>query len=491
MAESVRDNRLLWGLVVVGLLVLLSLFWIWNVGNTLSGIDQRGQQLEARFADVGAADAVAALEARQAELEAKISALQMPDLAPVQQQVDELKTGLKGLEERFAGFTIPGLEDLTARLAAVETAVGGIAPADLTAVTADIDGLRTSLDGLRTQIGDLAPARVDELAGRIDTVSQQVAAIEIPDVAALTTRVDALDTRLGTVEAAIADTAPAEPDALAARLDAFAAQLAAIAPLETRIGAVATDVETLKTGVAAAATSIEVTALDTRLSDLGTQVDVSGAGLATVQAQATDLATQVTDLGADLATRAAGADVTALSDQLTALGQQVAALPATDTAAVEADVSALRAALDTLATQVAALPAADELVTLRTDLDRIATNPPAAPPPQVIERIYFGQSGTSVAEAELPKIAALAERLGSNPSALSLVGFSDSSGPAELNRSLSLRRAAAVRLALLAAGVDPAALTSVTGLGEDAPPIDAGDDAEEAGNRVVLIYGRP
>ena len=136
-----------------------------------------------------------------------------------------------------------------------------------------------------------------------------------------------------------------------------------------------------------------------------------------------------------------------------------------------------------------ALPAADEIATLRTDLAGIVDNPPAPRPPRILERIYFGQSSTSVADEEQAKIAAIAQRLASAPGALSLVGFSDSQGPAELNRSLSLRRAAAVRLALLDAGVDPAALTSVTGLGEDAPPIDAGDDADEAGNRVVLIYG--
>ena len=88
------------------------------------------------------------------------------------------------------------------------------------------------------------------------------------------------------------------------------------------------------------------------------------------------------------------------------------------------------------------------------------------------------------------KIAAIAQRFASAPASLALVGFSDSQGPAELNRSLSLRRAAAVRIALLDAGVDPAAVTSVTGLGEDAPPVDSGDDTDEAGNRVVLIYGR-
>ena len=233
-----------------------------------------------------------------------------------------------------------------------------------------------------------------------------------------------------------------------------------------------------------------MTALDTRVTDLGTQVDDTSAGLVTVRTQASDLANQVTDLSASLATRADSAEVAAIADQLATLSQQVAALPVTDNSVFETAVSALRTDLDTLAARVAALPPADELAALRTDIASFVDNPPPPQPPEVIERIYFGPSSTSVSEAEAAKLAQLAQRLAATPSTLSLVGFSDSQGPAELNRNLSLRRAAAVRLALLAAGVDSAAVTAVTGLGEDAPPIDAGDDADEAGNRVVLIYGR-
>src|SRR6185312_2668383 len=102
---------------------------------------------------------------------------------------------------------------------------------------------------------------------------------------------------------------------------------------------------------------------------------------------------------------------------------------------------------------------------------------------------YFGSSDTSIAPSEQGKLQAIARRLAATPGPLALVGFSDSKGPAALNRNLSLRRAAAVRLALLGAGVDPSVVTSVTGLGEDAPPVATGDNSVEAGNRVVLIYG--
>src|SRR5690606_235333 len=136
------------------------------------------------------------------------------------------------------------------------------------------------------------------------------------------------------------------------------------------------------------------------------------------------------------------------------LRTEVTALPSVDTGAFTASVAELRTDLDALNARVEALPPANDIATLRTDLDRVLTNPPPPRPPQLLERIYFPSSGTGIPEAELAKIEALAGRLAGEPLMLDLVGFSDSRGPAELNRTLSTRRAAAVRLALIGAGVD-------------------------------------
>jgi outer membrane protein OmpA-like peptidoglycan-associated protein len=371
-----------------------------------------------------------------------------------------------------------------ARIAAVEASVTGIQPADLGPVQTELASLSSSVAALQTQIGDFDPARLDDLSGRIDTLTEEVAALGTPaddsGDSGVTVDLGPLDTRLTDLETKVA--AIAVPD---------------IAPLEARLDTVAADLETLKTSIAAAATTQQVGTIETRLADLGTQVSESSSGLeavrtqaATLTTQAAALTTQVGELDAALATKADSAAVTALSGELDSLKQQVAALPATDSATFEADVTSRRSDLDALATRVAALPSEAVIAQLRSELTNLAANPPAARPPAVLERIYFGSSSTSVADEERAKIAAIAQRFASAPASLALVGFSDSQGPAELNRSLSLRRAAAVRIALLDAGVDPAAVTSVTGLGEDAPPVDSGDDTDEAGNRVVLIYGR-
>jgi outer membrane protein OmpA-like peptidoglycan-associated protein len=68
------------------------------------------------------------------------------------------------------------------------------------------------------------------------------------------------------------------------------------------------------------------------------------------------------------------------------------------------------------------------------------------------------------------------------------MGFSDTQGPAEFNRALSLKRASAVRKALLGDGIGTSLVTSISGLGEDGPPVDTHDNAPEQANRTVLIY---
>ncbi|MBN9306635.1 MAG: hypothetical protein BGO82_13510 [Devosia sp. 67-54] len=471
MAETAYDRRLLWGAIALGVLLVASLLWNWNLGNTLARLDQRSQQLGDQLPDLVPLDRAKALEQRQAELEAQIAAIKIPDLAPVQKDVD----GLAG------------------RLANVETALGAIKPPDLTEVDAKLEGVRTDLKTLQTQLGDFAPARVDALSGQLNAVSQRVTALETPARPDLAAEIDRLGSRLTAVETTVADVTATGPDSLQGRLDALASRLAALPdtrPLAEQMGTVTANIESLRTAVAAAPTAERVGAIETHVAELGAQVTGAATALAQARTDAAALSSRVADVTAALATKADSAAVATLASQLDALAKQVADLPTTDTKPLESNVASLLSRLDALEQQVQALPPASAVATLRNDLDALATRPPpSVRPPQVLERIYFGSSGTSVAASEQEKLDAIARRLAAAPGPLALVGFSDSKGPAELNRSLSLRRAAAVRLALLKAGVDPAALTSVTGLGEDAPPVATGDNTVEAQNRVVLIYG--
>ncbi len=88
--------------------------------------------------------------------------------------------------------------------------------------------------------------------------------------------------------------------------------------------------------------------------------------------------------------------------------------------------------------------------------------------------VYFAFDSSQISPAEAPKIQQVASFLRSNRSLLILGGHTDSIGTSEYNRNLGERRALAVRSALLAQGVPPGQVQTVS-YGEDMPA--GGSDA--------------
>lgn len=451
-----RNNWTVWGVILLGVLLLLGLIGGVQLNNSIAAVDQRSKALEARVDDAGSEDALAALTARQDALEAKLAAIVPADLTPLEGALDELRSGLAALEDRVdSSTTAAGVEALAARLDTLEATVTALpAPADLAPVTASLEQLRGNVVGLAAQIGDLTPAALAELAGRVTATESAVAAITptdlaplTSDVAGLSTEVSGLGTRVGAVETNLAAISFPSLQPLEDKL----------ADLDDRVGAIQpVDLGPLETEVA----SIQ--------SAIGSVTD-----------ELADAQTGITQLRTAVIAKASPADVAKVAAQVTALGARIDALPeAVDVEPLRSQIAALETSFGSLQNAVTQLQNAPAPIA------------PVVPSLAALESIYFGPASTSVSDEEMAKVTALAARLGATPGELSIVGFSDSSGPAELNRALSLRRAAAVRLALIEAGVSPAALTSVTGLGEDAPPVSTGDDTDEAGNRVVVVYGR-
>ena len=458
-----RNNGIVWGLILLGVLLLLGLIGGVQLNNSVAAVDQRSKLLEARVDEVANDAALTALQQRQDNLEAKIATLVSPDLGPLETAVAELRGGLDGLETRLANFTPAGLDTLTTRLDTLEAAVTAATPVDLGPVTASVEALRGDVATLSTQIGDLSPAALTALGTRLAAVEGDISAMAPAtpvDLGPLNSEIAALGTRIDEIESRFAAISFPSLLPIEERIAALDAKVAALAP---------TDLTPLEE---------RVTVLDAKVAAI-VPVDLGG-----LEGEIAGIQTDLLALRGDLSTKADPADVAVVADQLTALGARIDALPTIDTGPLSTAIASLEAGLQGLQTQIA------DLGVLRSDVDGLKTNPPKAPPLSVLASIYFGAASTSPAGDELAKIAALAQRLGTNPGDLSIVGFSDSSGPAELNRSLSLRRAAAVRLALIKAGIPAAAVTSVSGLGEDAPPITTDDDTEEAQNRVVVIYGR-
>lgn len=101
--------------------------------------------------------------------------------------------------------------------------------------------------------------------------------------------------------------------------------------------------------------------------------------------------------------------------------------------------------------------------------------------------VYFAWDSsalTAAAQAEIDRAVAAATKMGVNE--FSVTGHTDTSGSVEYNLALSLRRANAVKDALVARGV-PAANVSVAGRGESELAVPTGDNVREQANRRAVI----
>ena len=121
--------------------------------------------------------------------------------------------------------------------------------------------------------------------------------------------------------------------------------------------------------------------------------------------------------------------------------------------------------------------------------------PPPAPPPQRAmapipmppATVYFASGSATLSQESMATIQQVAANFRSAGNAtVTLTGHTDTVGSPDFNVALSQRRAAAVRNALVRAGV-PAAAISGSGQGESALPVQTADNVDERRNRSVDI----
>jgi len=109
---------------------------------------------------------------------------------------------------------------------------------------------------------------------------------------------------------------------------------------------------------------------------------------------------------------------------------------------------------------------------------------PAAPNTYIVLFDWDRADITPAGQAVINDVLAEAQRLGTP--AISVTGHADRSGPEDYNLALSLRRADAVREALIAGGIAPEQIT-VAGRGEEEPAVPTPDGVREQANRRVEI----
>ena len=123
-----------------------------------------------------------------------------------------------------------------------------------------------------------------------------------------------------------------------------------------------------------------------------------------------------------------------------------------------------------------------------------ATEPPPPPPPPIVEPItfmvFFDWDSTKLSDVALRTIGQatgfVAERIDKPDFELVVTGYADTSGTPQYNMALSLRRANAVKDALVRDGV-PARMIRVIGRGEEGLLVATADGVREPQNRRVQL----
>ena len=113
--------------------------------------------------------------------------------------------------------------------------------------------------------------------------------------------------------------------------------------------------------------------------------------------------------------------------------------------------------------------------------------PPPAPLPMKYWMVFFDTNSATLndkAASTVAEAAGIAKSMAS--SRVTVTGFTDTDGSPAYNMALSLRRAQAVKAALVASGVSAAAVT-ISGKGEEGLLVATPDQAKMESNRRVQI----
>jgi len=114
--------------------------------------------------------------------------------------------------------------------------------------------------------------------------------------------------------------------------------------------------------------------------------------------------------------------------------------------------------------------------------------PPPPPPAQTASfMVFFDWDRSDVSAVAMNTLRQAADNYrATGQTRINAIGHADTSGPRDYNMALSLRRANAVKNALVQQGV-PAPAIAVVGRGEDEPLVPTGDGVREPQNRRVVI----
>ena len=370
-----------------------------------------------------------------------------------------------------------------------ETAAHATALAEREQQLAD---LQTALDTARTEAQaaaqfaeqlTTAQARIQELEASLERLSVETEAVH----ATLNADLEQAQTRVQELEQAAATAAQTERQALAdaqariATLEAELAQVqtqaAALTDAQARITALEAELQTAQQAAQAAANTPDP-AQETALVDAQARITALEAELQTAQ-QAAQQAANTPDPAQETALADAQARITALEAELAITRQRAEQAEQAHAAASAAEVAPNEAASE-LARLQALQTSFAQLHGEFTDRGMLLS--------LAESELRFAPSQAVLPEGELPSLERLAELLNAHPQLTARIeGHTDSIGGIALNQTLSLKRAEAVRQALIARGVAAERLTA-EGLGPARPIATNATPDGRGQNRRVEVY---
>lgn len=351
---------------------------------------------------------------------------------------------------------------------------------------------------------DTLDARLEELDLRLDDAGAAVAATatRVPALDAassgdagsdtsLDAGLDALDRRLASLESRSRGAADESRrrEALDDRLSGLADRLEALVERDVRREAAMAALEATVEELTAARDALSIDAVQGEVraelrslaAEVGSDAAAEGGGTAelvtaleTMRARVAELEERVRELPAS-SPAADGAQQTqsALESQILALGKRIETLP-------EAPDAALVDGLDDVRERVRELSSQGFVTQEELRAQAAGRN--------VEYKIYFDKNSTSISDEAATVLDSFIAQETNRTAGVSIFGFTDTKGSANYNQQLAQSRAANVRSYLIRNGFDYAKIDNVAGLGEDAAAAILGDEQEDAGQRVVVLF---
>lgn len=515
--ESYPNNRIpvlpnMKKLLVLALLGLILGAGAWKVQNPDGSLDDARIQAEALGSRLqtglqavrlsGAADTGApqqTLEERLSLLEESIVAGNNDNLPTT---VDELSEVAQDAEAGNAANVVR-LDAIDSRLELL------VRRLDEQTVEQGLQSMQESVDAIAADVATLresANTRETAVSDELATVSEQLAALDLRlDTLAAGTAGDSPESSTdgSGSSSSLATTVDERFKALESRLDTVNSDSRRIATLTEQLEAAREEITQLQQSTAT--NSRNVNRLDGSVAQLRTAGE--SMSIDAVQAEIRDqlalVQSQVESGGAAGNTAALQRLLDNTRNRVNELKSRIQELPASTTeatnaqdmqSALESRVASLDKRLQDIGT-AKPIPAdsssnvqegtkslaSDDFVT-RDDL-REQTEPQA-----VQYKIYFNRNSVEITDAAATVLDSFIAQEKNRTTGVSIFGFTDRLGSATYNQQLALQRATNVRSYLIQNGFDYTKIKALNGLGEDAAAAVLPDNADDAQQRVVVLY---